>query len=99
MLMGIKSFIRGIIHRAVYGYVRLNVKHILFEAFSRSFDQLQPARDLVEQINPHLAPRAPLHSAAGLLLQKCIQEFCVKVKQIVSVANEELQVVIVSTRA
>lgn len=56
MLVGIKSFIRGIIYRAIYGYVRLNVKHILFKAFSRSFDQLQPARDLVEQINHHLSP-------------------------------------------
>lgn len=32
----------------------IHVKHILFKAFSRAFDQLQPARDLVEQINPHL---------------------------------------------
>lgn len=36
-------------------YVRLiHVKHILFKAFSRAFDQLQPAHDPVEQINPHL---------------------------------------------
>ena len=55
MFLHIKSFI----HCSNLGFlsrnVRLNVKHILFKAFSRSFSINYRQPDLVEQINHHLS--------------------------------------------
>lgn len=64
-------------------YMRLiHVKHILFKAFSRAFDQLQPADDLVEQINPYLCHeiRTPVGWWPHTVDMR-VRFFCVKFKQ------------------